>query len=73
MEHCKNSKEMSDYEKIELLMHFSISYYCLGNLKKCILFLNTLRNEYNLSVNPEIESFFYLFRLVANYDAGNDE
>jgi hypothetical protein len=66
-------EEMSNYESIELFMHIAIAYYYLGNLKKCIVFLNKLRNEHDLSENPDIESFFYLFYAIVHYDAGNEE
>ena len=66
------ANELGDSEKIELLAHCALSYYYLGNLKKCILFLNKLRNEYDLSKNPEVESLFYLFYLIVLYEAGND-
>jgi hypothetical protein len=65
--------ELSSAEKIDLLIHFAISYYYMGNSKKCILFLNKLRNTFHLSDNPEVQSFFYVFYLIAHYDAGNSE
>lgn len=65
--------ELTDLEKIDLLMHYAISYFTTGDLKKCISYLNKLRNEHDLSHNPEAQSFFYLFYLIVHYDAGNRE
>lgn len=65
--------EFSAGEKIDVLMHIAIAYYYLGDLKKGISYLNRLRNQFDLSENPEVQSFFHLFYLIVHYDAGNRE
>ncbi len=68
-----HDNELSDYEKIALLTNISISFFYLGNLKQCIHFMNKLRNEYDLSVNPEAQYFLSIFYLIAHYDSGHHE
>lgn len=65
--------ELSSYEKIALLTNVAISFFYLGDLKQCIHYLNTLRNEYDLSVNPEVQYFLNIFYLIAHYDSGHHE
>jgi hypothetical protein len=65
--------ELSEYEKIALYTNIAISFFYLGNLKQCIHYMNRLRNEYNLSVNPEAQYFLNLFYLIAHYDSGHHE
>lgn len=69
----KHGSEFSNFEKIAMLTNISISFFYLGNLKQCIHYLNILRNEYDLSVNPEVQYFLNLFFLIAHYDAGHHE
>ena len=68
-----HESELSNYEKIALLSNISVSYFYLGNLKQSIHFMNTLRNEYDLSVNPEAQYFLNIFYLIAHYDSGHHE
>ena len=35
--------------------------------------MNTLRNEYDLKVNPEAHYFLNIFYLIAHYDSGHHE
>jgi hypothetical protein len=65
--------EFRNSEKIDSLVHLAVSFYHIGDLKKCISYLNKLRNKFNLSDNPEAQSFFHLFYLIVHYDAGNRE
>lgn len=65
--------EFNEPEKIDILIHFAISCYYCSDLKKCQSHLNKLRNEFDLSRNPEAQSFFYIFYLIVHYDAGNRE
>jgi len=67
------NNELNDAEKIELQNNIVISYYCMGNLKKCISGLNILRNEFDLSVLPEVQDFVSFFYIIVHYDAGNTE
>lgn len=68
-----HESELSEYEKIALYSNISISFFYLGNLKQCIHYMNKLRNEYDLSVNPEAQYFLNLFYLIAHYDSGHNE
>lgn len=68
-----HESELSNYEKIALLTNISISFFYLGNLKQSIHYMNILRNEYDLSVNPEVQYFLNIFYLIAHYDSGHHE
>lgn len=67
------NNELNDAEKIELQNNIAIAYYCTGNLKQCISILNILRNEFNLSVIPEVQDFVNFFYIITHYDVGNTE
>ncbi|MBI3500525.1 MAG: hypothetical protein HY063_01925 [Bacteroidetes bacterium] len=68
-----HESELSNFEKIALLTNFAISCFYLGNLKLCIQYLNKLRNEFDLSINPEVQYFLNIFYLIAHYDSGHHE
>ncbi|MBI4929929.1 MAG: hypothetical protein HY841_04140 [Bacteroidetes bacterium] len=69
----KHTDELSNYEKIALLTNISISFFYLGNLKQSIHYMNILRNEFDMSVNPEAQYFLNIFYLIAHYDSGHHE
>lgn len=68
-----HESELSNYEKIALLTNISISFFYLGNLKQSIHYMNILRNEYDMSVNPEAQYFLNIFYLIAHFDSGHHE
>jgi len=68
-----HASEMSNFEKIGLLMNISISFFYIGNLKQSIHYQNILRNEFDLSVNPEAQYFLNIFYLITHYDSGHHE
>lgn len=65
--------EMSDFEKIGMFMNIAISFFYIGNLKQSMHYQNILRNEFDLSVNPEAQYFLNIFYLITHYDSGHHE
>ncbi len=72
-EYETHQAEMSNFEKIGLLMNISISFFYIGNLKQSIHFQNILRNEFDVSANPEAQYFLNIFYLITHYDSGHHE
>ncbi|MBI4930888.1 MAG: hypothetical protein HY841_09015 [Bacteroidetes bacterium] len=62
---------LKDWDKTSLFSDIAFSYFGVEDFKKCIHWLNRIRDKFPASTPPDYESFFRLFYLLVHYEAGN--
>ena len=67
----KYGNKLSQNEKT--IIHSNVAIIWFGNeeFKKCIYYLNKIRNEFTEHIHPDVERFLNLFYLVAHYELGH--
>lgn len=69
----KESIPVKSIETVLLLQNAAVACFIKGDLRGCIRILGQIHNEFSFSVHAEDESFFRIFRLIAHFEAGNQD
>ena len=64
-------KDINLHDRAILLSNIAVSLFFMGRFRKCLLFLNKLKTEYDLSNHPELQYGYYLLSLISHYELGN--
>ena len=68
---AKYENKLSQNEKTIIYSNVAVIWFGNEEFKKCIYYLNKIRNEFTLHIHPDVERFLNLFYLVVHYELGH--
>lgn len=68
-DYSRHGKELNPFQKTNLLLKISVTWFLAKEYGKCLQYLNRIRNELSFRVQPDVDYFLYVFYIIVHYEA----
>ena len=69
----EHEKRLADRDKFLLFGNIAYLFFGLGDPRKCLVWLNRIRNELTPNIRPDLDSEIMLLNIIVHYELGHTE